>query len=46
MKTLINRITGIVFNIDDTTEDGKKEYKEKSKSGDYDKLFYYFGAIQ
>lgn len=42
MRTLIDKSTGIVCTIDDTTKKGLKEYKEKSASGEYDELFYYF----
>ena len=39
--TLIDKETGIILRVDDSTEEGRKEYIEKSESGDYDELFYY-----
>lgn len=39
--TLIDKDTGIILTVDDSTKKGKKEYIEKSESGEYDELFYY-----
>ena len=38
---LIDKETGIVVRVNDSTEKGKKEYIEKTESGEYDELFYY-----
>lgn len=44
IRTLIDKETGIVYIVDDSTEDGKKEYVEKSESGNYDEVFYCWSA--